>query len=131
MTARTDRRGVTRRTVLTATAAAGLGALLPRTAMARVRPAWHSAVLAYLQGLSRPDGGCAWDDQPESHLTPTFAAVGCYRVLGVDPPDKARLAEFVRTHHPFRVKKLERELRVFEYQQIQSLLWLGEDASSF
>src|SRR5690242_19886233 len=131
MTARTDRRGVTRRTALATAAAAGLDALLPRTAVAQVRPAWQSSVLNYLKGLSRPDGGYAWDDQPESHLTPTFAAIGCYRALGADPPDKVRLAEFVRTHHPFRVKKLERELRVFEYQQIQSLLWLGADASSF
>jgi len=34
-------------------------------------------------------------------------------------------------HHPFRIKKLERHLKVFQYGQIQSLLWLGEDASSF
>ena len=69
--------------------------------------------------------------QPESHLTPTFAAVGCYRLLGEPVAGPAKAAAFVRAGHPFRLKKLERDLRVFEFQQIQALLWLGEDASAF
>jgi hypothetical protein len=39
--------------------------------------------------------------------------------------------EFVRTHHPSQLKKLEQEQRVFEFQQIQALVWLGADASEF
>lgn len=81
--------------------------------------------------MRRTDGGCNWPDQDRSHLTPTFAAIACYPIIGREPPDKSSLAEYVRTHHPFRIKKLERDLKVFEYEQIQSLLWLGEDASSF
>src|SRR5438477_12871657 len=119
MTPRANR-GLTRRTLLKTGAAAGLGALLPRAA-AQARPAWHAAVLNYLATLARPDGGYAWVDQPESHLTPTFAVVGCYRALGAEPPHKDRLAEFVRTHHPFRLTKPERDPRLFEFQQIQSL----------
>lgn len=120
-----------RRTMLKASAAAGVSALLPLEAPAQPRPKWHTAVLNYLGTLARPDGGYAWDDQPDSHLTPTFAVIGCHRALGVEPPYKDRLAEFVRTHHPFRLKKLERDIRIFEYQQIQALVWLGADATSF
>src|SRR6266699_2217842 len=43
----------------------------------------------------------------------------------------ASLAQFVRTHHPRELKKLEQEHRAFDWQQIQSLVWLGEDISSF
>ena len=93
--------------------------------------AWMQEVCDYLESLRRADGGYAWADQPQSHLTPSFAAVGCYHLLGREPPDKTALVEFLRTHHPFAIKKLERDLRVFEFQQIQSLLWLGQDVSSF
>jgi hypothetical protein len=92
---------------------------------------WAKGICNYLESLRRADGGYAWADQAQSHLTPTFAAVGCYHLLGREPPDKAALVEFLRTHHPFRIKKLARDLRVFEFQQIQSLLWLGQDVSSF
>src|SRR2546423_980371 len=127
MTPRPDRR-----TVLKTVAAAGLSAALPTIAHAAGdRPAWQAKVAAYLAGLARPDGGYAWDDQDHSHLTPTFASIGCHRLLQLDPSDRGRLAEFIRTHHPFRLKKLERDIRIFEFQQIQSLVWLGADASSF
>jgi len=99
----------------------------------RATPAgtWARGVCDYLENLRRPDGGYAWADQAQSHLTPSFAAVGCYHLLGHEPPDKAALVEFLRTHHPFHIKKLERDLPVFEFQQIQGLLWLGQDVSSF
>ena len=95
------------------------------------RPAWQSGVLGWLETLAREDGGYAWEGQTRSHLTPTFAVIGCYHVLGQEPPRKAKLAEFVRTHHPFQLKKLKQNLKVFEFQQIQSLRWLGEDGSGF
>jgi prenyltransferase beta subunit len=128
---------LSRRHVLQRVAAVGLSAVLPRVGHSvdrdpdEGRAAWHAAILSYLSGLWRPDGGYAWDDQPRSHLTPTFAAIGCHALLGSTPSDAERLAEFVRTHHPTRWKKLEQEHREFEYQQIQSLLWLGADASGF
>lgn len=92
---------------------------------------WAEGIGDYLESLRRTDGGYAWADQPQSHLTPSFAAIGCYHSLGREPPDKAALIEFIRTHHPFQIKKLERDLRVFEFQQIQSLLWLGQDVGAF
>ncbi len=92
---------------------------------------WASDVAGYLKGLRRADGGYGWADQDRSHLTPTFAAVGCFSLMGSEPPEKERLVEFIRRGHPFGIKKLERDLKVFEFEQIQSLLWLGADASSF
>ncbi len=120
--------------MLKTVAAAGLLSASPATLFTKAAAASASGVpqiLAYLESLARPDGGYAWADQADSHLTPTFAVIGCYRLLKQTPPNKQRLAEFVRTHHPSRLKKLEQEHREFEFQQIQSLRWLGEDASEF
>lgn len=93
-------------------------------------------ILRYLASLARPDGGYGWEDQPDSHLTPTFAVIGCHRLLKQAPPDTGALARFVRTHHPITGEGAEAgkhaaDLRTFVYQQIQSLLWLGQDAASF
>ncbi|OHB80316.1 MAG: prenyltransferase [Planctomycetes bacterium RBG_16_55_9] len=92
---------------------------------------WRRQVCNYLESLRRADGGYAWPDLPRSHLTPSFAAAGCYHLLRENPPNKEALVEFLRTHHPFHLKQLERPLKVFEFQQIQSLLWLDQDVSSF
>ena len=124
---------ISRRTMLTTLTAAGLAAALPRTLLGQStpQPTWPSAVTTYLETLARADGGYAWGDQAQSHLTPTFAVIGCYRLLKQPPPRQSTLAEFVRTHHPSRLKKLEQERRMFEFQQVQSLIWLGEDAAEF
>src|SRR5215213_2307429 len=111
------------------TAAAGLAAAVP--AGAQPRPAWRLALLDYLARHARPDGGYAWPGEEVSHLTPTHAAVGCHQLLGAPVPAADRVAAFVRAGHPFRLKRLERDLRVFEFQQIQALVWLGEDATAF
>src|SRR5690349_11624247 len=90
------RSGITRRSALKA-----LAAMLPHRASSQTHPTdWPAPILAYLQRLARPDGGYAWEDQDESHLTPTFAVIGCHHLLGRTPPDPQRLADFVRTHHP-------------------------------
>jgi prenyltransferase beta subunit len=122
-------------------AAAAGGIASPLVACARGRIAeplsnWQSPILAYLKSLARPDGGFGWEDQPDSHLTPTFAAIGCYKLLNQVPPNKPAIAQFVRTHHPITGEGAEAgkhatDLRTFVFQQIQSLLWLGEDVASF
>jgi len=88
---------------------------------------------SYLGKLIRAEGGAAWEDQEYSHLTPTFAAIGSWKLLGIGMPrERAQaMARFVRENHPLRRRKPERELHVFEFQQIQSLKWLGEDVSQF
>ena len=135
-----------RRTMLKVATAGGL---LARTMLRRAQGAptspelrdgsvsdWKKRVLAYLNNLARPDGGFGWEDQLDSHLTPTFAAIACYRLLGQKPPNMAGVAQFVRTHHPITGEGAEAgkhaaDLRTFVFQQIQSLLWLGEAAKSF
>jgi hypothetical protein len=120
----------TRRDVLRG-AAAGLGAAAAPVLAQPVRLSWRQAVLAYLVRHARPDGGYAWAGEEDSHLTPTHAAVGCHRLLGEPVPAAGKVAAFVRAAHPFRLKKLERDLRVFEFQQVQALVWLGQDPSAF
>ncbi len=87
-------------------------------------------IAEYLARLARDDGGYGWDDQKRSHLTPTYAVIGAAHLLSIDLPNKRQLAEYVRTHHPEALKTLEQEHRIFTYQQLQSLAWLDEDASS-
>ena len=120
-----------RRTMLKAMVAAAAGSPVALPPLAFGRFGSRAPLMAYLERLARPDGGYAWEDQDASHLTPTFAVIGCYRLLKADPPNKAALAEFVRTHHPARLKKREQEHHDYEFQQIQSLVWLREDVSSF
>ena len=86
------------------------------------------SLLNYLERHARPDGGYAWGDQEESHLTPTYAVIGAYHLMLRPPPNHQRLAEWVRTHHPLRKKKPEQDILSFVYQQVQSLVWLGDKA---
>jgi hypothetical protein len=120
-----------RRVLQTVAAASGFGVGFGHSMFARSEQhRGADTMIRYLQSLARSDGGYAWEDQEESHLTPTFAVIGCYKILGQLPPDPARLAEFVRTHHPAQLKRLEQERRMFEFQQVQSLAWLGADAGA-
>ena len=124
---------MTRRAALKAMAGSGAMVILPRLGLCQTVAdcPWQITVKQFLQGLSRADGGYGWVNKEAPHLTPTFAVIGCYRVLREIPPSREKLVEFVRTHHPSGLKKLEQPHRAFDYQQIQSLLWLGEDAASF
>jgi hypothetical protein len=121
-----------RRRFLAAAAMTGLGwAGANACAKAPSTSELTDAVSSYLLARRTSDGRFGWHDLPRPHLTPTFAAIGCFQILGRPLPEPAKTAEFVREHHPFRIKRLERDLRVFDYQQIQSLLWLGEDVAPF
>jgi len=116
--------------MLKAVVVAGAATAFPMPLPGQANVNWHQALLRYLESLARSDGGYAWEGQEHSHLTPTFYVIGCYRILGQTPPKKSQLAEFIRTHHPGALKKLEQERRIFEFQQAQALTWLGEDASA-
>lgn len=91
-------------------------------------PGWMGRILRYLEQHKRADGGYAWIDQEDAHLTPTFAVIGCYKLLGELPPELKKLAAWVRANHPLRKKKPEQEIQSFLYQQVQSLVWLGDKA---
>ncbi|MBE7539224.1 MAG: prenyltransferase [Opitutaceae bacterium] len=124
-------KGISRRQVLKGLAAAGMCGLLPPLLADESAMAGRDRVLDYLRRLKRADGGYGFDGHPRSHLTPTFAVIACHRLLGEEPPDKTKLIEYVRTHHPRELKKLEQERRIFEFQQVQALRWLGDDAADF
>lgn len=124
--------GWSRREALKGLAAAGALSFVPRAfAAASASQESHAAIVRYLEGLSRKDGGYGFHRQQRSHLTPTFAVIGAYRLLGKEIPRRESLETFVRENHPRVLKKLEQERRIFEYQQVQALLWLGADASDF
>lgn len=101
------------------------------------QPSWKSAALNYIQQhLAKPDGGYGWEDQPDGHLTPTYAVIGMLNDLGRLPSNKESLIAYVKTHHPQRGKNIEAgpsgtEERDLVYQQIQSLVWLQAGVSSF
>lgn len=123
-----------RREVLKLIAAAGAasaypGRLFGRAARPPVAPV--EAITAYLESLRRSDRGYAFSAQARSHLTPTFAAIGCHRLLEKMPPDRDALRDFLRANHPRELQRQQRERRHFDYQQIQSLVWLGDDAADF
>jgi hypothetical protein len=121
-----------RRSMLKAVAGAGAATAFrpPLFGEPSPNPAWRADLLRYLESLARADGGYGWDGQELAHLTPTYHVIGCYRVLGENLPNKPALQEFVRTHHPAVLKKLEQERRIFEFQQAQALVWLGADTSA-
>lgn len=122
-----NRRAMLKTAAMAGAAAAFSSALFSQS---RTEVNWRGTILRYLESLARADGGYGWEGQEHSHLTPTFYVIGCYRLLGTVSPRAKQLAEFVRTHHPSALKKLEQERRVFDFQQVQALVWLGEDVSS-
>ncbi len=98
---------------------------------------WKAQLINYINTkLVKKEGGYGWEDQPDTHITPTYAVIGILNNIDKLPADKKTLAEFVRTHHPQRGSNKETgpsasQIRSLVYQQIQSILWLGEDASAF
>ncbi|MGI8636253.1 MAG: prenyltransferase/squalene oxidase repeat-containing protein [Segetibacter sp.] len=103
----------------------------------KAQSGWRNSALNYIQKhLAKPDGGYGWEDQPDSHLTPSFAVVGILHDLSKLPANTASLVNFVKTHHPQRGKNIEAgpsgtEERDVVYQQMQSLVWLNADISFF
>lgn len=117
-----------RRSWLKGVGAAGIALAVGTDGLLAADAGWKERILRYLEQHKRADGGYAWGDQEEAHLTPTYAVIGCYSLLGELPPEPKALAEWVRTHHPLRKKKPEQEIQTFLYQQVQSLIWLRDKA---
>lgn len=110
---------------------------------------WKKELLNYIHTkLAKPDGGFGWEEQYDSHSTPTYAVTGILYDINELPNDKQRLAEFIRTHHPQKGtdKKVNyvagaavrgeagpsgSNLRNLVYEQIRAILWLGGDVSYF
>lgn len=121
---------------------------------------WKARLIKYITSLAKSNGGYGWEDQPDAHLTPTFAVVGILHDINKLPDEKERtaLVHFIKTHHPqYGGKAIQALLykdanhvtylgpewkngeagssgsamRDLIYQQIQAILWLGGDAQDY
>lgn len=86
----------------------------------------------YLESHRRPEGGYGWSSEVVAHITPTFGVVGSYHALGLDAPDAARTAAFARDVYPVpELRRKDRPLWRLDFEQVQTLLWLGRPIDSF
>ena len=83
--------------------------------------AGEEKLLEYLERHAREDGGYGFSDQPDSHLEPTYAVIGCYRLLGKAPPRLSKLREYLKGLDNF----FGTPRNLFVTRQLQSLDWLG------
>ncbi|GEO07260.1 hypothetical protein AAE02nite_49240 [Adhaeribacter aerolatus] len=115
-----------------------LGFCLPAHAQTKTdKNGWQAGLKEYIDTkLTKKDGGYGWEDQPDSHLSPTFAVIGILQNLDQLPANREALIQFVRTHHPQRQANKEAgpsasQNRHFVFQQIQAIQWLGGDVADF
>jgi hypothetical protein len=119
---------MTRRTCLalltSAWAAPAAAPKLPKTVGARLP--------AYLEAHRRPEGGYGWSSDVTPHVTPTFGVVGSYRLLGLATPKADAVGRFVRETYPVNERRrTDRPLGRLDFEQVQTLAWLGESIESF
>jgi len=89
-------------------------------------------IVSWLEKHRRDESGYGWGSAHQAHVTPTYAAVGCYHLLARNVPNADLAATFVRTHYPLpEERRTVRAMRYFDFQQIQTLLWLGQSVDSF
>ncbi|WP_446743418.1 prenyltransferase/squalene oxidase repeat-containing protein [Silvibacterium acidisoli] len=84
-------------------------------------------IVKVIERHRKADNGYGWLSRVDGHITPTFAAVACYRLLGMSVPDAEAVAEFARTHYPVPDGLSQQPLWRLDYEQAQVLLWLGHD----
>ncbi|ADV83473.1 Prenyltransferase/squalene oxidase [Terriglobus saanensis SP1PR4] len=83
-------------------------------------------ILSFVARHRKPEGGYGWLSRTKAHITPTFAAVGCYRILQSPVPETEVLADFVRSHYPVPAGLSQQPLWRIDYEQAQILNWLGK-----
>lgn len=93
-------------------------------------PRTQADIVAYLERHSKQGGGYGWISRTNAHVTPTFAVVGCYRLLGLSVPNAAAVANFARSHYPVPPHLGQQPLYRLDFEQTQILLWLGEKPDS-
>lgn len=63
----------------------------------QAQPSWQNLTIEYLQGnLARRDGGYGWEDQHDSHLTPTYAAIRVLYNFGKLPANRETLIAYIK-----------------------------------
>ncbi len=85
----------------------------------------HRSLIAFVERHRKPSGGYGWLSRTTAHITPTFAAVGIYRLLGATVPDQAAITAFVQSAYPVPDGLSQQPLWRLDYEQAQTLLWLG------
>lgn len=89
-------------------------------------------VVAYLESHRRQEGAYGWASDVTPQVTPTFGVVGSYNIVGVHPPEAARVAAFVRNNYPVpETRRKERPLWRLDFEQVQTLVWLNEPIDTF
>jgi hypothetical protein len=109
-----------------------MGSAVPLSADVKWPEAMRLRIAAYLERHKRPEGGYGWVSDVTAQVTPTFGVVGSYHALGMAAPDAGRTAAFVRDRYPVpELRRKERPLWRLDFEQAQTLLWLGEPIESF
>ena len=114
---------LTRRTVLS---------LFSAAPFAHGATAAGEAVSRYWQTLLRGHGRYAWPDDPKPSLSVTYSAVASHQVLGKPVPHAVEVARFVRGAYPMPpARRKDRPLHRFDFEQMQTLAWLGESIEEY
>jgi hypothetical protein len=101
-------------------------------APARWPDAWRRKIADFLETHRRPEGAYGWASDVTAQVTPTYGVVGSYRILGLPVPNAAQVAAFVRDTYPVPpARRKERPLWRLDFEQMQTLLFLGEPVDSF
>jgi hypothetical protein len=107
--------------------AEGFPALLAQTVSGvSVDQHTRATIAAYLEHHRKEGGGYGWTSRTTAHVTPTFAVVGCYRLLELPVPNAEAVAAFAAAHYPVPPGLGQQPLCRLDYELAQVLLWLGQ-----
>jgi hypothetical protein len=121
------RAGITRRAAVNL-----LGSAVAASAAVSWPNSWRRKIAAFLETHRRPEGAYGWAGDVIAHVSPTYGAVGSYHALQLPVPEAARVAAFVRNTYPVPpARRRERPLWRLDFEQVQTLLFLGEPVDSF
>lgn len=121
-----DSRTISRRTFARTLSSLPFAACLPSFGRTSSMPYDRDRILSFVARHRKPEGGYGWLSRTKAHITPTFAAVGCYRILQSPVPETEVLADFVRSHYPVPAGLSQQPLWRIDYEQAQILNWLGK-----
>ena len=102
----------------------------------RAVPRWPSPmvrrIVDYIARHRRSEGGYGWISDVTAQVTPTFGAVGSLVLIEQDVPEAGAVARFVRETYPVpERRRTERPLWRLDWEQVQTLLWLGQPIDDF
>ncbi|RZU35648.1 prenyltransferase/squalene oxidase repeat-containing protein [Edaphobacter modestus] len=125
-----NNRTISRRAFTRAISSLPLAACLPSFGTTGSALPNRDMIVAFIARHRKSSGGYGWLSRTKAHVTPSFAAVGCYRLLQSPIPETEVLAEFVRSHYPVPEGLSQQPLWRIDYEQAQILSWLGKAIDS-